>query len=145
MINFIEGKISTGAIDIRTTFDIQDLKNLAKKGLIEQRVNGRGKIYYYTETLAGGMRFGAFIRLREKRIEWLRLHWLDSPMRSWDDVSENGVKHEYLLLSEFIERSVESPPDKKGNRRLIWRFKWGELEVCYDLRAFQADIFMRPR
>lgn len=144
MINLIEGKINIGWENILAVSD-QKLNVLAKEGLIEKREVGGGKIYYYVETVVDDMRFGVFIRLRENRVEWLRLHCLDSPMKGWDDVSEKAVKDEYRLLSDFVEKTVGVPSDNEKSRKRTWRFRWGQIEVCYDLRAFQADIFMKPR
>jgi len=91
------------------------------------------------------MRFGVSIRLRDNEVEWLRLHWLDSPMKGWDDVSEKAMKDEFRLLSDFVEKRVGRPPDNKRNRQRTWRFKWGKIEASYEPRAYQADIFMVPR
>lgn len=91
------------------------------------------------------MRFGVFIGLREKRIDWVRLSWLDSPVKGWDDVSEKAMKDEYSLLSNFVEKGVGGPPYNKENRKRTWRFKWGQVDVTYEPRAYQADIFMKPR
>jgi hypothetical protein len=91
------------------------------------------------------MRFSVFISLREKRINWLRLHWLDSPIKGWGDVSEKSMKDEYCVLSNFVEKTVGGPPDSKKNRKRTWRLKWGQLEVCYEPRAYQADIYMKFR
>lgn len=143
MINFVEGKINIETANILTV-SAEKLNALTEKGLIEKREIG-GKIYYYVETVANDMRFGVFIRLRENKVEWLRLHWLDSPMKGWEDVNEKAVKDECRLLSNFVEKIVGVPPDNKKSRQLTWRFRWGQLEVCYHLRAFQADIFMKPR
>jgi hypothetical protein len=145
MINFIEGQINLGAKNILATSDYEDLNALAKGGAIEKRENGRGKTYYYVESVADGMRFGVFITLREKRIDWLRLSWLDSTMKGWDDVSEKAVKDEYRLLLDLVEKMAGGPPDNKRNRQCTWRFKWGQVDVSYDVRAFQADIYMKPR
>lgn len=144
MINFTEGEINLDQGSILMTTGEGSLDTFAKKGLVERREDNGGP-YYYLEASERGMRFAIFISLREKRIEWLRLHWLDSPMKGWDDVSEKGVQDEYDLLSNFVEDAVGGPPDSKKSRRRMWRFTWGQLEVCYDLRAFQADIFMKPR
>lgn len=95
--------------------------------------------------MTDGMRFGVFIRLRETRIEWLRLQWLDSSMKGWDDVSEKSVKDEYRLLSNFVEHKIGRPPDNKKSRQRMWHFKWGQVEVSYEPRAFQVDIFMATR
>jgi hypothetical protein len=145
MINFIEGQINLGEKNILVVSDNDALNALAEEGLIEKRETGEGRIYYYVEALTDGMRFGIFIRLQEKRIEWLRLSWLDSSMKGWNDVSEKAMKDEYRLLLNCVEEKVGRPSDNKGNRKHTWRFKWGLLEVCYEPRAYQADIFMKPR
>ena len=143
MINFVEGKIEVNG-KFLTVASHESLDYFANEGLLEKREDGGG-IYYYVEAAEADMRFGVFISLRDKRMEWLRLHWLDSPMKGWDDVSENGVKNEYQLLLNFVENAVGGPPDSKKGRQRTWHFKWGKLEVSYDLRAFQSDIFMKPR
>lgn len=143
MINFIEGQINIGEKNILAVSN-EELSNLAKEGLIEKRKDAVGT-YYYVEDEADGMRFGVTISLREKKIQWLRLHWLDSSMKGWDDVSVTEVKNEYHLLLNFVEKIVGRPPDIKKNREHTWRFKWGQIDVSFDLRAFQADIFMVPR
>jgi hypothetical protein len=145
MVNFIEGQINFGAKNISFASDYEDLNTIAEEGLIEKRETGSGTIYYYVEAMANDMRFGVFITLREKRIDWIRLSWLDSPIKGWDDVSEKGVKDEYRLLLNIVEKMVGGPPDNKKNRQRTWRFTWGQLNVSYDLRAFQADIYMKPR
>jgi hypothetical protein len=145
MINFAEGKINLGAKNILAASDYDDLNSLAEEGLIEKRETGGDRTYYYVEAVAGDMRFGVFIRLREKKIEWLRLSWLDSPMKGWDDVSEKAMKDEYRLLSNLVEKMVGGPPDNKRNRQRTWRFKWGQVEMSYEPRAYQADIFIVPR
>lgn len=145
MINFIEGKISLAENNIFITSNDGDLNALAEEGLIDKKETSEGRVYYYVEENVDNMRFGIFIRLRDKKIEWLRLSWLDSPIRGWDDVSEKGVKDQYQLLTIFVEKCVGRPSDKKGNKQHTWRFKWGQIDVCYDLRAFQADIFIVPR
>jgi hypothetical protein len=80
MIDFIEGKINLGEKSISVASDYEDLSTLAKEGLIEKREDAAG-MYYYVEAEADGMRFGVFISLRDKRIEWLLLRWLDRPMK----------------------------------------------------------------
>lgn len=145
MINFTEGRINLGEKSILTVSSDEDLNSLAEEGLIEKRETDGGRAYYYFEAASSDLSFGVFIRVREKRIEWLRLHWLDSPMKGWDDVSEKAMKDEYRLLSDFVEKSVGRPPDNKKNRQRTWRFRWGQVEVAYEPRAYQADIFMKPR
>jgi hypothetical protein len=144
MINFVEGQLNLGAKNVLSVSDA-DLLALADEGLIERREIGGGRIYFYVEAVADEMRFGVFIRLRDKRIEWLRLHWLDSPVKGWDDVSEKAMIDEFRLLSNFIEKTVGGPPNNKAKRKHSWRLKWGQLEVCFEPRAFQADIFMKPQ
>lgn len=143
MINLIEGKINLGEKNI-LTFSADELNTFANKGLIEKRKDNVGT-YYYMEDEADGMRFRIYISMREKRIQWLRLHWLDSPMKGWDDVSDKAMLDEYRLLSNLVERRAGRPPDNNRNRVRTWSFKWGEIEVSYEPRAFQADIFMVPR
>jgi hypothetical protein len=145
MINFIEGQINLGAKNISAASDDEDLKTLAEEGLIEKRKSARGEIYYYVETVADGMRFGVFISLREKKIEWLRLSWLDSAMKDWDDIGDKALKDEYHMLLDLVEKSVGRPPDNKKIRQRIWCSKWGQIEVSYEPRAFQTNIFMVPR
>lgn len=141
MINFLEGQIGIGEKNILALSD-KDLNTLAE-GPVEKREDAVGT-YYYVEADADGMRFGTFISLREKRIDWVRLNWLDSPIKGWDDVSEKAMKDEYRLLSKFVEEKVGRSPDNKRNRKRTWRFEWGQLEVCYEPRAYQADIYMKP-
>jgi len=109
MINFIEGQINIGKKNILTASK-DDLNSLTEEGLIEKRTTGRGETYYYVETEADSIRFGVFISLKEKRIDWLRLHWLDSPMKGWDDVSEKLMMDEYRLLSDLVKNQVGAPP-----------------------------------
>jgi len=145
MINFTEGKIELGKKNILTTSTLEDLDSFANDGLIEKRETGGGRIYYYVEAMSDNMRYGISIRLKDKMIEWLRLSWLDSSMKGWADVSEKAMKHEYRLLSIFLEKEIGRPPDRKKNRQRTWHFRWGQVEVSYEPRAFQADIFMVPR
>jgi hypothetical protein len=144
MINFIEGRINIDGENILAASD-DDLNNLAEEGLIEKRKTGRGETYYYVETEADSMRFGVFISLREKKIEWLRLHWLDSPMKGWDDVSEKLMMDEYRLLSDLVKKQAGTPPDNRRTATRTWRFKWGQVEASYEPRSYQANIFMIPR
>ena len=90
------------------------------------------------------MRFVVFIRLKEKRIEWIALRWLDRPMKDWDDASEKKMTEEYHKLANFVKEHVKTQPDSKkmGVRR--WRIKWGVLEVSYEARSFDVGIFMKP-
>lgn len=143
MINLIEGKIKLGGKNILTVSD-EDLNALVEEGLIEKREDAVGT-YHYVEAETGGMRFGVFFSLREKRIDWIRLSWLDSSVKGWEDVSEKTMKDEYRLLTNFVEKAVGAPPDNKGHRKCTWRFKWGQVEVTYEPCAYQADIFMKPR
>jgi len=144
MINFIEGRLNIGEKNILAASD-DDLNNLAEEGLIEKRQTGRGEIYYYVEDEADCMRFGVVISVRDKRIEWLRLHWLDSPMKGWDDVSEKLMIDEYRLLSNLVKKQVGTLPDKRRIATRTWHFKWGQVNVSYEPRSYQADIYMKPR
>lgn len=144
MINFIEGKINLGEKSISVVTDCKQLSALAEKGLIEKREDAGG-IYYYAEAEADGMRLGVFISLRESRIEWLRLHWLDSPMKGWDDVSEELMMDEFRLLSDFVKKQVGTSPNNRRTATRTWLFKWGQVNVSYEPRSFQANIFMKPR
>lgn len=144
MINFIEGKINLGEKSISIASNYEELSALAQEGLIEKREDAGG-IYYYAEAEADGMRLGVFISLREKKIEWLRLHWLDSPMKGWDDVSEKLMMDEYRLLSNLVKKQVGTPPNNRRTATRTWRFKWGQVNVSYEPRSFQADIFMKRR
>jgi hypothetical protein len=143
VINIIEGKINLGGKNILAV-STEELNALAEEGLIEKRKDNVGT-YYYVEDEADGMRFRVYISMREKRIEWLRLHWLDSPIKGWDDVSDKAMMDEYHLLSNFVEKKAGRPPDNKRNRERTWSFKWGDVEVSNEPRAYQADIFMKPR
>lgn len=147
MINLIEGQIDLGAKKIFTVSDYEDLNTLAKKGLIEKRKDpGKGGPYFYVEFVEDGMKFGVIISLQEQKIEWFLLRWLDGPCTSkgWDGVSEKALKDEYRLLLNFVEKMVGRAPDKKGNRERTWRFKWGQIDVSYEPRSFNAAIFMVP-
>lgn len=144
MINFLEGQINIGGKNILAASD-DDLNILSDEGLTQKRKTGRGEIYYYFETETACMRFGAFISLREKRILWVRLHWLDSPMKGWDDVSEKFMMDEYRMLSDLVKKQVGTPPDERRTATRTWRVKWGQVEVSYEPRSYQANIFMVPR
>jgi hypothetical protein len=143
MINFIEGQINIGEKNILAVSN-EELNNLARQGLIEKRKDAIGT-YYYLEDEADGMKFGIIISLKEEKIQWLRLHWLGISMKGWDDVSVTEVKNEFHLLLNLVKKIVGRPPDIKKNREHTWRFKWGKIDVSFDLRAFQADIFIVPR
>jgi DNA-binding transcriptional ArsR family regulator len=144
MINFIEGKINLGEKSISPMSNYEDLSSLAKEGLIEKREDAGG-MYYYVEAEADGMRFGVFISLRDKRIEWLLLRWLDRPMKSWDDVSEKAMTDEYHVLSNFVKKQVGAPPNNIKTGTRTWRFKWGQINLSYEVRSFDVAIFMKPR
>lgn len=143
MINFIEGQIKLDKKNILVTSD-EDLNALIEEGIIEKREDSIGT-YYHFENEVNSMRFGVFLSLRNKKIDWIRLSWLDSPVKGWDDVSDKAMMDEYHLLSNFVEKEVGSPPGNKGNRKRTWHLEWGRIEVAYEPRAYQADIFMRPR
>jgi len=146
MINFIEGQINLGAKSILAASSDEDVNAIAEEGLIAKREDGAGT-YYYVEAVEDGMRFGVFIRLRERKIHWLVLRWLDGPCTSkgWDGVSEKALKDEYRLLLNFVEKMAGGPPDNKKNRQRTWRFKWGQVDVSYEPRDFVTAIFMKPR
>jgi len=144
MINFIEGKINLGEKSISPVSNYEELSFLAEEGLIEKREDAGG-MYYYVEAEADGMKFGVFISLRDKRIEWLLLRWLDRPMKSWDDVSEKAMTDEYHLLSNFVKRQVGAPPNNIKTGTRTWRFKWGQINLSYEVRSFDVAIFMKPR
>jgi DNA-binding transcriptional ArsR family regulator len=144
MINFIEGKINLGEKSISPVSNYEELSSLAEEGLIEKREDAGG-MYYYVEAEADGMKFGVFISLRDKRIEWLLLRWLDRPMKSWDDVSEKAMTDEYHLLSNFVKRQVGAPPNNIKTGTRTWRFKWGQINLSYEVRSFDVAIFMKPQ
>lgn len=144
MKNFSEGRLNIGEKNILAASD-DDLNSLAEEGVIEKRKNAAGA-YYYVEDEVANMRFSVIISLQEKKVQWLRLHWLDSPMKGWDDVSEKLMIDEYRLLSDLVKKQVGRPPDNRKTATRTWRFKWGgEVNVIYEPRSFQADIFMEPR
>jgi hypothetical protein len=144
MIDFIHGTIKVDNRFISIATDHKTLNDVAKDGLIEKRRSGRGIYYYYFETSVDEKRFGVFITLGAKTIDWIRLSWLDSPMKAWADVSEKAVKEEFRMLIRLAEKMVESNPDDKKHTLHTWRLKWGKLQVSCDLRSFQADIYMKP-
>ena len=141
MIIFTDGKINIGEKNILAASN-EELNSLAEEGVIERRKDTIGT-YYYLEDESQSMRFGVFISLRERKIDWVRFNWLDSPCKEWEDVSEKAMMDEYRLLSNFLENDVGGVPDSKANRKTTWRFNWGLLEVSYEPRAYQADIFMK--
>lgn len=146
MINFSEGQINLDETNILSVSDYEELSVLAAKCLIEKR-EYFGGIYYYVEYMAHDMRFGIFISLKGKRIDYIALRWLDGPCTSkgWDDVSEKALKDEYRLLSDFLEKSLGRPPDNKKDRQRTWRFAWGQVDVSYEPRDFVTQIYMKPR
>jgi len=109
MINFTEGKINLGEKIVSVSSSCDELENLAESGLIERR-EVVGEMHCYVETEKDSMRFGVFISLREKNIEWLLLRWLDRPIKSWDDVSEKAMTDEYHLLSNFVKKHTKARP-----------------------------------
>ncbi|MCA1857834.1 hypothetical protein LE190_18160 [Massilia oculi] len=111
MINFIEGKVDIREKNILAASDVE-LGRLADEGLIEKRRDTLGT-YYYVEEEADGKNFSVTVSSREKNIQQLRLHRLDSLMKTWDDVSVEGVKHEYHMLSNLVKKLVGRPPDIK--------------------------------
>lgn len=145
MINFIEGKINLGEKIISVLYDYEDLNILVKEGLIEKREASGGRPYYYLEAVEDSIRFGVFIRMREERIEWILLRWLDRPIKGWDTASEKAMTDEYHLISNFVKKHVGTIPDSKKTGTRTWRLKWGELNVSYEIRSFDVAIFMKPR
>jgi hypothetical protein len=144
MINFTEGKINLGEEILSVSSSFEDLENLAGKGLIERREDAGGR-YYYVEVQEDAMRFGVFISLREKNIEWLLLRWLDRPIKSWDDASEKAMTDEYHLISNFLKKQIGSSPNNIRTGTRTWRFKWGQLNLSYEVRSFDVAIFMEAR
>jgi hypothetical protein len=144
MINFTEGKINLGEEILSVSSSFEDLENLAGKGLIERREDAGGR-YYYVEVQEDAMRFGVFISLREKNIEWLLLRWLDRPIKSWNDASEKAMTDEYHLISNFLKKQIGSSPNNIRTGTRTWRFKWGQLNLSYEVRSFDVAIFMEAR
>ncbi|MCC2963021.1 hypothetical protein LK540_21545 [Massilia sp. IC2-278] len=147
MINLTGEEIELGAKNISVVSGYENLIALTEEGLIEKRKDpGGGEPYFYVEAVADNMKFGVTISLREKKIEWLLLRWLDGPCtnKGWDGVSEEVLKDEYHTLSKFVEQRAGSPPNDKRNRRRMWCFQWGKLEVSYEPRSFNVAIFMEP-
>jgi len=145
MINFTEGKIYLGEKNISVVSDYEDLNILAEEGLVEKREMIAGKHHFYVEAVEDGMRFRVFIRLREKRIEWILLRWLDRPITGWDNASEKAMTDEYHLISNFVKKHVGTAPDSRKTGTRGWRLKWGQLNVSYEIRSFDVAIFMKPR
>ena len=144
MINFIEGKINLSEKILSVSSDYEHLKNLAENGLIERREDAGG-MYYYVEAQKDGIRFGVFISLREKSIEWLLFRWLDRPMKSWEDVSEKAMTDEYRLLSNFMKNQIGVRPNNIRTGARTWCLKWGRLKLIHEVRSFDVAIFMEPR
>ncbi|MDQ2823257.1 MAG: hypothetical protein M3Y65_23230 [Pseudomonadota bacterium] len=145
MINFTEGKIYLGEKNISVASDYEDLNILAAEGLIEKREMSGGRPYFYAEAVEDSMRFGVFIRLRAKRIEWILLRWLDRPITGWDNASEKAMTDEYRLISNFVKKHVGTTPDSKKTGTRGWRLKWGQLNVSYEIRSFDVAVFMEPQ
>lgn len=143
MINFIEGKINLGEKNISVRSDWNYLNSLAEEGLIEKR-ESPGAMYYYVEAEEDDMRFGVFISLQSKKINWILLRWLDRPMKSWDDVSEKAMTDEYHLMSNFFKKKIGAPPNNTRTGTRTWRFNWGQLNLTYEIRSFDVAIFMKP-
>jgi hypothetical protein len=144
MINFTEGKINLGEKIVSVLSNCEELENLAESGLIERR-EVIGDMHYYVEAQKDSMRFGVFIFLREKKFEWLLLRWLDRPIRSWDDVGEKAMTDEYHLLSNFVKKHTKARPNNIRTGTRTWRFKWGQLDLSYEIRSFDVAIFMKPQ
>lgn len=141
MINFTEGKIQIGEKNISVHSSVNELDALAKEGLIDRREDAGG-MHYYVETEVDEMRFGVLISLRDKRIEYLLLRWLDRPMKGWEDVSEKTMTDEYRLLSDFVKKKIGAGPNSARTGTRTWRLKWGALNVTYEVRSFDVAIFM---
>lgn len=120
MISLSKGKIEIGEKIILTSSSHSHLDELAKKGLNERRPepNG-GSHYFYFETTMQELIFEVIVSLREKRIDWILLRWLDGPCTSkgWDDVTEKALTDEYRFLSNFVQDSIKRPPDHRKNRQ----------------------------
>ncbi|MBD8541338.1 hypothetical protein IFU00_03465 [Oxalobacteraceae sp. CFBP 8761] len=144
MIDFTEGKINIGEKILSVSSNYEELENLAEKYLIEKR-ECAGGIYYYVEAQEDTMRFGVFISLQETSIKWLLLRWLDRPIKSWDDVSEKAMTDEYHLLSNFMKKNIGASPNNIRTGTRTWLFKWGQLNLSYEIRSFDVAIFMKPR
>jgi hypothetical protein len=112
--------------------------------LIERREDAGG-MYYYVEAQKDGIRFGVFISLREKSIEWLLFRWLDRPMKSWDDASEKAMTDEYRMLSNFMKSQIGVRPNNIRTGARTWCLKWGRLKLIHEVRSFDVAIFMEPR
>ena len=143
MISFRDGRLDIGEKNILAASG-DDLNALAEAGLIEKRKTGSGKICFHAEVETECIKLGVAISMRKGKIEWLRLYWLDSPMKGWDDVSEKLMMEEYRLLSDLVKKQVGSPPNSRRAALRTWRFKWRQVCVSYEPRSFQADIFMEP-
>jgi len=144
MINFTEGRISLGEKYISVFSDSKDMCAFAENGLIEKREHTRG-LYYYLEVEEESMRFSVFIELQDNRVKWILLRWLDRPMKSWDDVSEKAMADEYRLLSNFLKKQLGASPDNIKTVTRTWHFKWGQINLSYEVRSFDVGIFMKPR
>lgn len=146
MINFIDGEIEFDRNNILLASDYEGLNTLAKKGLIDKRSYPQ-ETYYYADHVADDMNFGVFISLRENKIDYIALRWLDGPCTSkgWDGVSEKALNSEYHRLLDFVETSVGRSYDSKSDRQRTWSFKWGKVDVSYESRDFVTQIYMRPR
>jgi len=144
MINLIQGQINIGEAIIKVTSRSEELDVLADRGLIEKRENP-GDLRYHLESEADRLRFAVSISVRDDRIEWLLLRWLDSPMKSWDDVTKQLVTDEYRLLSSFVKRQVGARADSKRFRTRTWHVKWGKIDVNCNEHEFSVSICMMPK
>ena len=144
MIDFTEGKINIGENILSVSSNYEELENLAEKYFIERR-ECAGGIYYYVAAQEDAMRFGVFISLREKNIEWLLLRWLDRPIKSWDNASEKTMADEYHLILNFLKKQIGASPNNIRTGTRTWRFKWGQLNLSYEVRSFDVAIFMESR
>lgn len=146
MINLLQGQLKLGPTRIFATSSYEDLDSLAEENVIEKRGDGEGT-YFYVEAVVDDMLFGVFITCREKKIHSMILRWLDGPCTSqgWESVSEEALRDEYRLLSNFVKKNVGASADEKKLGTRTWRLKWGRVDVSYEARDFAVAIFMLPR
>lgn len=145
MIDLTNGKLSFGENSILAFSSAVDLRALTEAGLVEKRDERTdGAANYYAEAEQDGMRFSVLIEVRDRQMDSLALRWLDSPMKGWDDVSDDALRDEYRRLLNFV-RSSAGRPDAKSAMTRTWRFKWGQVEVSYEPRSFDAAIFIKPK
>jgi hypothetical protein len=86
-----------------------------------------------------------FHLVARKNIEWLLLRWLDRPIKSWYGASEKAMTDEYHLISNFLKKQIEASPNNIRTGTRTWRFKWGQLNLSYEVRSFNVAIFIEAR